>query len=265
MNARSKNIEKEIESLGKTLRLLRGEHGCPWDRDQSLGDIISDLINESYELLEAEKSGDREEIEEELGDVFFLVIFIHELLLEKDGSPLAEIVSRVHEKIINRHPHVFGSTTAGSRIESTAEWERIKRKEKKKRPCSGDLNRIPAEVPPLRKAMMIQKRAAGTGFDWPNHRGILEKFREEIEELEGALESGRDDAVKEEIGDLFFTLVNLARRLDVKPEKALEATSVKFINRFKEMERKSEAGGKSLDSLSLEQMEELWQQSKRDE
>ncbi|MCK4237409.1 MAG: MazG family protein, partial [Candidatus Krumholzibacteria bacterium] len=185
-----------------------------------------------------------------------------ELLLEKRKTSLPEIIARVHEKIVSRHPHVFGSTTARNQKESIAEWERIKKGEKKNLKEYGILQSIPPELPPLRRAAAIQKKAAGVGFDWPDHGGILDKLREETDELEKELETGNRKRVKEEIGDLFFTVVNLARWLNIDSENALEITSTKFAKRFSSMEEMLNAEGKTIDSLTLDEMEKLWQISK---
>lgn len=262
MDENCRNTGAEIAALRKTLRILRGENGCPWDRERSMDDIISDLIGEAYELLRAEKSKHWDNVEEELGDVMFLVIFIHELYAEQKGTPLSEIISRVHRKIVKRHPHVFGSTTARNSSEGLAEWERIKRSEKKTRKREGLLDDVPPELPPLRKATEIQKKAAEVGFDWPDRNGILEKLREEIGELECAVERGEREMIKDEMGDCIFTIINLARRLQVEPENALEQTMVKFISRFRVMEKSARSRGISLDDLTLEEMERLWQKSK---
>ncbi len=255
-------IAEEIESLRATLRVLRGENGCPWDREQSLDDLISYLIDEAYELLHAEKFSETEHIEEELGDVFFLVIFMHELLLERTQTPLSSIIKKVHEKIVERHPHVFGSASADNRFESMVHWERIKRAVKKSSEDEPALGSIPSNLPPIRKAVIVQKRAAGTGFDWPGHEGVIEKLQEEIGELQTAIETGKRDLIKEEVGDIFFTAVNLARKLQVDSESALDRTISKFIRRFNSMEEKSKASGTALSRLSLEKMEDLWQSSK---
>jgi len=262
MHNDDKSLEEEFGALRDTLRTLRGKDGCPWDREQSLDDIISYLIDESYELLRAEKSGDWEDVEEELGDVVFLVIFIHEFLLEKRNTSLTEIVSRVHRKIVSRHPHVFGSRQASNSAESTAEWERIKREEKKKKHKDGLLEPTASDLPPLRRAMILQKKAAGAGFDWPDHRGVIDKLREETAELESAVDGGGRSRVKEELGDILFTIVNLARRMDIDPENALETTTTKFLRRFREMERKAAERGVDLESMTLDEMEDLWQKSK---
>jgi MazG family protein len=256
------DIGEEIASLRDTLRLLRGENGCPWDRERSMDEIISDLINEAYELLRAAKSERWDDVEEELGDVLFLLLFTHELYLERRSTALSRIVARVHRKIVNRHPHVFGSRTARNSAESLVEWERIKRSEKAVPDGRGVLDGVPPELPPLRRAAAIQKKAAGVGFDWPDTEGIFDKLREEILELEGAVEEGARPSVKDELGDCFFTLVNLARRLQIEPENVLEQSTVKFIERFRSMEDTARSRGLDLDTLTLDQMEELWRESK---
>ena len=255
-------IEKELSALRRTLRLLRGPGGCPWDREQSLDDMISYLIEEAYELLQAEKTKNWREVEEELGDVFFILIFIHELLLERRSTTLASIVARAHRKIVKRHPHVFGTTKAADSVESTAEWERIKRSERKVRPNASLLDGVPKKLPPVRRAVAVQRKAAGIGFDWPDHTGIIDKLREEIGELNEAIRRGRRDCVKDEVGDMLFTVVNLARALAVDPESALEGTTTKFIKRFAEVEKGARRADRNLSSLSLEEMERLWQKGK---
>jgi tetrapyrrole methylase family protein/MazG family protein len=262
MEPSDRAIGKEIAALRRTLRTLRGPGGCPWDRERDIDDMISYLIEESYELLQAEKGKSWRHVEEELGDVFFIVIFIHELLLEKRKTPLEAIVARVHEKIVNRHPHVFGTTSAANSSESLAEWDRMKRSEKRKRPASGLLSGIPAKLPPLRRAAAVQRRAAGIGFDWPDCAGILDKLREEIDELATELRHGSRARIKDEVGDILFTAVNLARYLKVDPESVLEGTTEKFVARFDTVERKAKRSGKELSSMSLDEMERLWQESK---
>jgi len=262
MERSDRTIEKELSALRRTLRKLRGPGGCPWDRERDLDDMISYLIEESYELLQAEKTKNWRAVEEELGDVFFILVFIHELLLEKRTTTLAAIVARAHKKIINRHPHVFGTTKAVSSAESLAEWERIKRSEKRPHARSGLLDGVPKKLPPLRRAAAVQRKAAGVGFDWPDHTGILDKLHEEIDELTEAMRRGRRERVKDEIGDIVFTVVNLARALKVDPESALEGTTTKFIKRFGEVEKGARRRAKRLSSLSLDEMERLWQKSK---
>ena len=253
---------RSIERLRSTLRVLRGEDGCPWDRERSIEEIISYMIDEAYELLQAERSGNAADVEEELGDVFFLVVFVHELMLEQRGAPLADIIDRAHEKIIKRHPHVFGGERAADSVESTASWERIKKTEKPTAPGESLLESIPKGLPPVRRAFALQKKAAGAGFDWPHFTGVIDKMHEETGELREAAGSGNREAVKDEVGDILFTAVNLARVLDVDPESALEGTSRKFETRFKTMENLIRRDGISFESLTIEQLESYWQASK---
>lgn len=255
----------EISSLRKTLRTLRAPGGCPWDRERSLSEMISFLIDEAYELLHAERSGDEDHIEEELGDVIFLIVFIHELMLEKRESTLSGITAAAHEKIVRRHPHVFGDTSAGNEKESLAEWERIKKAEKESDGGESLLSSVPEGLPPLRRAFALQKKAAGSGFDWTCHEGVIDKMHEEIDELRSAVESGDRDHIREEVGDVIFTVVNLARVLNVDCESSLEMTSDKFRKRFGEMESRAAARGEDLGSMTLEEMEALWQESKKSE
>jgi MazG family protein len=255
----------EIASLRKTLRTLRSPGGCPWDRERSLDEMISFLIDEAYELLHAERSGDFDHLEEELGDVIFLIVFIHELMIEKRKSKLSGITVAVHEKIVRRHPHVFGDTSAGNEKESLAEWERIKEAEKGSAGDESLLSSVPTDLPPLRRAFALQKKAAGAGFDWAGYEGVIDKMHEEIDELREAVESGDRAHVREEIGDILFTVVNLARALNVDCESSLERTSDKFKRRFSEMESKAATRGEDLGAMTLEEMEALWQESKKSE
>jgi MazG family protein len=262
MEARDKKLEEAIESLRKTMRVLRGPDGCPWDREQSMDDIIAYLIEEAYELLQAERSGNWDEVAGELGDVFLMVLFIHELLAEKQAVPFSEIVERVHRKVVSRHPHVFGGTKAEDKTASVAEWERIKKGEREQTGESRLLDDIPDHLPPLLKATSIQRKVGTVGFDWPDTRGVIEKLREEVKELEAELEGGDREALTTEIGDLIFTAINLARRLGIPPESALETSSMKFVRRFNELEGEIRDRGGRLDQTPLEELERLWQKSK---
>jgi MazG family protein len=256
----------EIERLRNTLRTLRGEDGCPWDRARTAGDMIAHLIDEAYELLQAEAEGDLDHVEEELGDVAFLVVFIHELMLERRDTPLSSIVADAHRKIIARHPHVFGDTSASDETQSQAEWDRMKREERRAREISRagtTLSSVPPGLPPLRRALAVQKAAAAAGFEWPEPRGVVEKLSEESVELADALDAGEEEHVREEIGDLLFTVVNVARRLEIDCESALERSTAKFVRRFDAMERAAAENGDTLTELSLEQMETLWQRMKK--
>jgi tetrapyrrole methylase family protein/MazG family protein len=263
MTESDRALAVEVAALRKTLRRLRAPKGCPWDRAQALDDMVSYLIEEAYELLRAEQKGALNDVEEELGDVFFIIVFIHELLLERRGAPLSRIVASAHRKIIARHPHVFGGTKARNTRESVAEWERIKGLEKPARRRASLLDAVPEKLPPLRRAAALQAKAAEVGFDWPDHTGIIDKLREETAELAREIERGGRERIKDEIGDTLFTVVNLARRLRVDPESALERTSAKFSKRFAAIEASARRRRKPLASMSLEEMERVWQRSKR--
>ena len=263
MRPASRTLEQEIAALRRTLRVLRGPRGCPWDREQDLDDLISYLIEEAYELLHAEKTKDWREVEGELGDVFFILIFIHELLLAKRRTPLARIVANVHRKIVNRHPHVFGSAKARTTAQSLAEWNRIKQAEPGRSARPGTLRHISTKLPPFRRAAAVQKKAAEIGFDWPDHAGILDKLHEEIDELTKEIPAGRREGIKDEIGDIFFTVVNLARHLHVDSESAIESTTAKFMTRFSEIEKQAKRAGGDIRDMGLDEMERLWQKSKR--
>jgi MazG family protein len=263
MERPDRGIEKELAALRATLRRLRRPGGCPWDREQDLDDMISYLIEESYELLHAERTKNWRSAEEELGDVLFILVFIHELLLRKRRTPLAAIVAGVHAKIVNRHPHVFGTARAANSVQSLAEWERVKRSEKGRRSPRRLLDEVPGKLPPLRRATLVQRKAAGVGFDWPDHRGILDKLREETAELEREIRRGSRARIKDEVGDILFTVVNLARALRVDPESVLEGTTTKFVGRFTAVEDAARRRGRTLSSMSLDEMERLWQRAKR--
>lgn len=253
-------LNEEIAALRRTLRTLRSKRGCPWDREQKLQDIISYLVEEAYELRVAERRGRWKEIEEELGDIVFLAIFAHELILDERKTLLSTIVRRVHRKIVRRHPHVFGKAKAKTSEEGLAEWERKKRKERKLLAKQSIVDDPVDSLPPFQRAAAVQKAASGMGFDWPDVSGILEKLEEETTELRKELSSENRAAVKEELGDLLFTLVNLARRLGIDAESALDRSTSKFVRRFREMQRRSRIG---LSSMSLDEMESLWQRIKK--
>jgi MazG family protein len=258
-------LSREMDALRETLRTLREPGGCPWDRERTLDEMISFLVDEVYELLQAEKSGDIKHLEEELGDVIFLIVFIHELMLERRESLLSCITARAHDKIVRRHPHVFGETSASNEAESLNEWERIKRAEHGGKKEGGILSTVPSGLPPLRRAFALQKKAAGTGFDWSGYEGVIDKLHEEIDELREAAQNGDRMRIREEVGDLIFTVVNLARALNVDCESSLEKTSDKFKLRFESMEAMAASRGDDLESMDLEEMETLWQESKESE
>jgi MazG family protein len=259
----------ELKKLSDLIDVLRGENGCPWDQAQKPADILSDLVEEVHELQWAYAEGKREAVREELGDVVFVLVFALKLLEEQfPGISLEDVTSAVHAKIHFRHPHVFGNDTAKTKEEGLAHWNRMKAAEGKGR-GENIFADIPGMLPPIRRAEKIQRRAAATGFDWSDTAGILTKIREEIEELESALaegpygEGGQRERVEAELGDAFFSLINLSRFLNVDGEKALTGANAKFVARFLEMERLAKGDGRNLAAMTLDEMDRYWERAKK--
>jgi MazG family protein len=256
---------------------LRGPDGCPWDREQSLSTIRKYTLEEVYEVFDAIEREDWEELKGELGDLLLQVLFYAQMADEPGHFSIADVLETLNRKLVRRHPHVFGdeaAAAAGNRAEGmeTAgidsgqvlrNWEEIKKHEKKQAGTSeeGLLDAVPRSMPALAEAAKLGSKAAKVGFDWPEVSGLLSKVREETAEIEAELETAPEKArVAEELGDLLFTVVNLARHLKVDPEMALRDANAKFRRRFAVMEQ---ASAEPLAELSLEQLEELWAEAKR--
>ncbi|HHY92693.1 MAG TPA: nucleoside triphosphate pyrophosphohydrolase, partial [Firmicutes bacterium] len=252
-----------LDPLVNVMATLRGPEGCPWDREQTHELLRRYLIEECYEVIEAIDENDMHKLQEELGDLLLQVVF-HARLAEEAGCfDINAVVAGIVEKMIRRHPHVFGRTKVESSAEVLVNWQEIKRREKK---AAGEevtvLGGVPRALPALLRAYKIQGRAARVGFDWPDVEGAWTKVAEEIEELKAAAQSGDRDAVAGEVGDLLFAVVNVARFLKVEPELALAATTRKFEERFAFIEQAAASAGRSLGQLTLEEMDELWEQAK---
>jgi len=256
-----------VDKLFELIRVLRGENGCPWDREQTVEDILSDLIEEAYELQWARANSSQEEVFEETGDVLFVLVFAIALLQEKDPSfTIERIAAHAHAKITRRHPHVFGSDVAETSRESLAHWDRIKAEEKKEKPGgSASLADVPANLSPIRRAEKIQRIAAKSGFDWPDAAGILAKIREEVIEVEALLGAGRPAELAGEIGDLYFSVTNLSRFLDIDGEASLTRANAKFVARYRAMEEIARSDGHRLGDLSIEEMDRYWEEAKKRE
>lgn len=252
-----------IEALLDLIRTLRSPDGCPWDRAQGKKDLGRYLLNEAYEVLDALAGEEPAALREELGDLLFQILFLV-VLAEEDGSfRLADVTAEIREKMIRRHPHVFGDVTVQDAAEVKANWDEIKKGEKSANgEPGGILDGIPRSMPALRKAQETGRRAARVGFDWTDPAGVLDKVREETKELEEAFAGGTPDRVSEEIGDLLFSVVNLARHASVEAEEALEASTAKFRDRFRFIERELGRRGTSPASASMEEMDRLWEESK---
>lgn len=249
------------------VRKLRGPNGCPWDREQTVTSLRPFVVEEAYEVVDAIEAAAWDKLEEELGDLLLQVV-LHAVIAEEKGrfTP-GGVVQKVAEKMVRRHPHVFGNVGVSGSREVLANWEQIKRQERAlaypDEGASSLMSDIPPGLPALMRAMKVQNRAARVGFDWPDVGGPLEKLREEFDELEQAYREKNPDRLEEEMGDLFFALVNVARFLKVDPEIALNGTVKKFIRRFQYIEGQAAREGQDLKDLALEQMDSWWEEAKK--
>jgi len=248
---------KEFEKLIEIMATLRGENGCDWDKAQTHESLKPYLIEEAYEVLKAIDNKDDEELKEELGDVLLQVIFHSQIATERGAFSISDVIKTLSDKLIRRHPHVFGEAKGYS----YARWEEIKAKEKgeKKRTSIGDVNHA---LPGLSLARRVQENAAGVGFDWVEIEDVWSKVEEEINELRNAKSQ---EEIEEELGDLLFAIVNLARFLNVNPESAVRKATEKFIMRFEKMEREIEKNGKNIEEMSLEELDTYWNKIKERE
>ncbi|MDE7069046.1 MAG: nucleoside triphosphate pyrophosphohydrolase [Alistipes sp.] len=256
-----RNSLEATERLLGILDTLREQ--CPWDRKQTFETLRSNTIEETYELADAILNGDLEGIREEAGDLLLHVVFYAKLGAEAGAFDYADVVEALCDKLVYRHPHIYGDVHASTPEEVKANWEALKLRKKNRR--SGTLGGVPVSLPALVKAFRISEKAASTGFDWEKKEDVWAKVKEETAEVETEMASGNKEALEEEFGDLLFALVNACRLYGVDPETALERTNRKFIRRFGCMEREAERRGHALHELSPERMEELWQQAKAEE
>jgi tetrapyrrole methylase family protein/MazG family protein len=255
-------VEENVLRLREMLEVieaLRAPDGCPWDREQTPRTLRPYLLEETYELLEAIDRDDSDDMSEELGDVLLQVFMHHAIAQEQGRFTIADVAHHATAKMINRHPHVFGDVEAATAEQVLANWEGLKSREVGKRGRVSALEGAPKTLPALAWALSLQKRAARVGFDWPADAGVLEKVAEEAAEL--AAESTRERQ-EEELGDLLFTLVNLARRLKVNPEDALRQSSQRFYSRFEAMEQAARAAGRDVRDMSPEELDTLWREAK---
>ncbi|MCB1055312.1 MAG: nucleoside triphosphate pyrophosphohydrolase [Acidobacteria bacterium] len=261
----------DLALLTDLVARLRGPGGCPWDREQTLPDLRAYLIEEAHELAAAIDGGDWDEIRGELGDLLFQTVFIAELAREAGAFDTAAALQGIHDKMIARHPHVFGDEELADADAVRAAWEL--RKARQREAGTSILSGVPASLPALTGAYRISQKVAGVGFDWPDTGGVLDKIDEELAEVREALaeaaaageeSAGREQArVREEIGDLLFSVANLARKLDIDPEAALAATNLEFRRRFAHVERRLVERHRPLGEADLDEMEELWQEAKK--
>lgn len=258
-----RRLKDNFIQLVELMAKLRGPDGCPWDREQTSLSLKPFLLEECYEVVEALDEGSPEKIREELGDVLFQVIF-HARIAEENGEfTIWDVIAGAVEKMTRRHPHVFGDVKLETGQEVLANWEEIKKKEKGYEQRTSILEGVPRDLPSLLRAHRLQERAARLGFDWARIEEVLPKLDEEMAEFKEALKRENAAGIEEELGDIFFVLVNISRFLGVNPEDALRKTISKFIRRFRYIEEHAAGAGKSLSNMTLEEMDRLWEESKK--
>ena len=260
-------MEDKTPALTKLTRImerLRSPDGCPWDREQTIESLTPFIIEEAYEVVSAIESGSVEDIKEELGDLFFQIVFVCELAREKGEFDINDVMEGASTKMVRRHPHVFGDVQADTSDDVLRHWAAIKEAEKAgvSEPYLSD---VPQAFPSLLRAHKVTKKAAKVGFDWPDVDGVLDKVAEEIEELRQALRDKDPEATEHEMGDLLFALANVSRFVEVNPEEALRKTIGRFMRRFHYIECALIDEGVGLNDASLDEMERLWNDAKEQE
>ena len=252
---------KSIQELVDIMSALRDpETGCPWDRQQTMESIIPYTLEEIYELVDALERNNMEDVRDELGDLLFHVIFYSQMASESGSFGFADVIAGVCDKLKRRHPHVFSGQQVDTIEDVKSNWEKIKREER-----AGDyLDNIAKALPAMLRAEKLQKRAAQVGFDWDKPAPVLAKVEEEVSELKQEMDQPQHHArLQDEIGDIFFAAINLARHLDINPETALREANNKFEQRFRYIQTTLEEEGQDLETASMEKMEELWEQAKK--
>ena len=270
-----KTAQTDLESfarLQRVIEILRAPGGCPWDREQTHDSLTRGMVEEAYEVVQAIENKDRDNLIEELGDVLLQVVMHAQIAKEENDFTLTEICNREAEKMIRRHPHVFGpkpensNGNAGLSVDNVLDmWENIKEVEKTETSVTASMQKIPRHLPALLRSEKVQKKAARVGFDWDDVSGAFAKLDEETVELKEAYAQGDQAHIREELGDLLFAITNISRFLGIDPEDALNATSNKFITRFGHVESAAQAQGRRLEDMTLAEMDALWEEAKTQE
>lgn len=255
---------KEMQKLLDIMAQLRDpKTGCPWDLKQDYQSILPHTLEEAYEVADAIESGDRQQLRDELGDLLFQVVFYCQLAREDGEFEFADVAQAMADKLVRRHPHVFGDLSAPDSDAALANWEAIKAGERQAKSQFSVLDDVPRALPALQRAAKLQKRAANVGFDWPEMQGVLDKLDEEVAEIHAAFASGDMVHVLDELGDLMFMTANLSRHLGANPEQVMRAANEKFESRFRHMEASLQAQGHDLSDLTIDVKEAAWQASKQ--
>ncbi|MDE3199022.1 MAG: nucleoside triphosphate pyrophosphohydrolase [Acidobacteriota bacterium] len=254
----------KFQRLVEIMARLRAPDGCPWDREQSFDSIKKYTVEETYEVLDAIDRRNWEDLCEELGDFMLQAVFFAQMASEEKLFDIGDSLDAINEKLVRRHPHIFADGDAKTEAEVKRRWDEIKAEERKGKPekPKGLLDSVPRALPALVEAQQITSRASGVGFDWPDIEGARAKLEEEIQEFDAALAEASADRLEDELGDLLFTLVNLARFVKVDPEQALRRTNAKFRARFGYVERRSQEQGLEVRGRTIEELEALWQEAK---
>ncbi|WP_298370213.1 nucleoside triphosphate pyrophosphohydrolase [uncultured Lutibacter sp.] len=256
MNSR----EQQLKAFGRLLDIMDELRlKCPWDKKQTFQSLRHLTIEETYELGDAILNNDLEEIKKELGDVLLHIVFYAKIGSETDSFDIADVANEISEKLIYRHPHIYGDVEVKDEEEVKQNWEKLKLKEGKKSVLEG----VPKSLPAMVKANRIQDKVAGVGFDWEKPEQVWEKVQEELAELNEEIKKGNTDKIESEFGDVLFSMINYARFIKVNPENALERTNKKFINRFQYLEQEAKKVNKSLHNMSLQEMDVFWNESKK--
>ena len=255
-------MDKKLEATARLIEVMnRLRVECPWDREQTIHSLRNNTIEETFELADAITANDLEGIKEELGDLFLHIVFYSKIGEEQGVFDLADVANGVCDKLIYRHPHVYGDVLAESPEEVKQNWEALKLRKKARK--SGVLGGVPRSLPAMVKAFRISEKAAAVGFDWNSVSEVWDKVNEELREVEAEMQSGNKDNLEAEFGDLFFALINACRKNGIDPENALERTNKKFIERFNYLEKRSAEQGKMVNEASLDEMEQYWQEAKQ--
>jgi len=262
MKAENRDVNK-LEQLIQLIRKLRAPDGCPWDQKQRKEDLGKYILEEAYEVMDSLDKADPEDLKEELGDLLFQILFLTEICAESGLFSLSDVMDEVKEKMIRRHPHVFGDWKVNSVQDVKDNWQRIKAQERNKKKNEENIfSSIPRSMPALKRAQKITSAAATFGFDWENTQGVLEKFQEELREFDEAFKTENKNNIEEELGDMLFTIVNLSRFCAIDAETALSKTTDKFLRRFAYVTEKLAAVGLTPAEATPVQMNALWDESK---
>ncbi|CAI8207641.1 MAG: Nucleoside triphosphate pyrophosphohydrolase [Flavobacteriaceae bacterium] len=257
MNSKHQESLKSIERLLLIMDDLRAQ--CPWDKKQTMQTLRTLTIEETYELTDAIIDDDMEEVKKELGDLLLHIAFYSKIGDEKGLFDIGQVAEAISDKLVDRHPHIYGDVTVADEAEVKRNWEKLKLKEGKKSVLEG----VPRSLPALVKAQRIQEKAAGIGFDWEQPEQVFDKVREELQEFSEEVTRQDKDRMESEFGDILFALINYARFLKINPENALERTNKKFIYRFQYLEERAREEGKSLSEMTLDEMDVYWEEAKR--